>query len=244
MKCNKVHRLMGAYLYGDLEPEDMRDIRLHIQVCERCRADLESRGHVISSLSMQTPSLSDNEKEWLADSIKQKIAVSRLDSIDEPKAINWWLRPAPIVGLAALVLIGFAFGRHLGSGGNPFVSQKKTTGKAKVTITEAASESPSSRASEPSGRKDNQDQSRSKKIENMADYARRMALPAVTGPTDRNSNNDKRKSVIPDEPVSVAGQSEIKKEQEVKDATKLPKPTGLNDAQTANEQSHNNSTTP
>ncbi|MEN6356917.1 MAG: zf-HC2 domain-containing protein [Armatimonadota bacterium] len=244
MKCRQVRKLMGAYLYGDLEPEDMRDIRLHTQVCEQCRADLESRGMVVSSLNAQAPVLDDQDKQQLARSVKKAIDESGRDNLglnraNEPGAALWWWRPASAVALAGFVLAGFAIGRHIGSSGGLFAGSSRSainnSNKARVTITEAAPAARQDNDKTSASRDGHQSISRSKKIENMADYARRMAVPAVTGPTDRNSNNDKRKSVIPDEPVSVAGQSDIKKEQEKKDATKLPKPTGLNDAQTTDE---------
>lgn len=230
---------MGAYLYGDLEPEDMRDIRLHAQVCDKCRADLESRGQVISSLSAQAPVLQDHDKQRIARNVKEAITGLdhediRLNRTNEPDTGLWWLRPASAVAIAGFLLAGFAIGRHIGGGLSAGSRQSTDISKARVTITEAAPDNSSDNATEAST-DTHQSNSRSKKIENMADYARRMAIPAVTGPTDRNSNQDKRRHVIHEEPLSVAGQSDIKGEQDNKDTTKLPKPTGLNDAQTANE---------
>lgn len=241
MKCRQVRKLMGAYLYGDLEPEEMRDIRLHVQVCDECRADMESRGLVISSLNAQAPVLNDHDKQHIARSVKEAVAGSgrediNLNRANEPGTSLWRWRAASAVALAGFVLAGFAIGRHIGSG--LFAGSNRPTldsaSKARVTITEAAPITSSDNTTTAS-QDIHRSKSRSKKIENMADYARRMAIPAVAGPTDRNSNQDKRRHVIPDEPLSEAGQSDIKKEQEKKDATKLPRPTGLNDAQTTNE---------
>ena len=51
MKCRHVREMMGAYLYGDLDADDMREVRMHTQECVDCKEDLESRGRVISSLA-------------------------------------------------------------------------------------------------------------------------------------------------------------------------------------------------
>jgi hypothetical protein len=222
MKCKQVKELMGAYLYGDLEPEDMREVRLHTQECEECRADLESRGHVVSSLIGEAPSLTDDDRARIAHNVKSGIRTR-----DTQTAV-WWLRPASALALAAVVLAGFAIGRHIGTAGSSSRTAVKTYAKkpikAVVTITEAPPPSTSTEQQSIS-----QDQQNKSPRSNMADYARRMAMPAVTK-TDRNNSHDRRKQMVVDEPVQVVAPAEQKKEREVKQ--KLPKPSGLNDVQT------------
>lgn len=221
MKCKKARELMGAYLYGDLEPEDMREIRLHTQECEECRADLESRGHIVSSLSGEAPVLADNDRERIFRSVRA----------GDVKTAIWWLRPASAAALAALLLAGFAIGRHIGTGSNSprsaIKSFAKKPSKAIVTITEAPSPN-----SQDENQQSGQRSAKSKSVSNMADYARRMAMPAITK-TDRNNNADKRNQIVVDEPVQVVNPVEQRKAPESDSKTKLPKPTGLNDVQTS-----------
>jgi hypothetical protein len=228
MKCKQIREMMGAYLYGDLDPGDMREIRLHAQDCEACRADLESRGLVVSKLNLEPPTLSDAEKQQIAWAVKGAVRAA------EPRIAVWWMRPASAFALAALVLTGFMVGRHFGTSGSQFADSgrisNEDSGKAVVTIIETSPD-PSDDAQSDA----KPERSRSKRISDMADYARRMAAPAVMGPTDRKLNQDPRRTLMPDEPVQVVTPSEAKKKQGDKAETKLPKPAGLNNAQTAHE---------
>ena len=97
---------MGAYLYGDVAPEEMRDLRVHAQDCALCREDLATRGSVVSSLGDATPKLSDEDRQRIAWSVKG--AVNRRELESRPLIV----RLAPALALAAAVLVaGFALGR-------------------------------------------------------------------------------------------------------------------------------------
>jgi len=127
---------MGAYLYGDLAPEEMRDLRLHTQDCAICREDLAARGRIVSSLADTTPELTDADRQRIAWSVKG--AVSRRDYQERPLI----LRLAPGLALAAGVLIaGFALGRvaphhakHVASSRTP--SSEQVVPGAHVEVTE------------------------------------------------------------------------------------------------------------
>ena len=106
MKCRQAQELMGAYLYGDLAPEEMRDLRVHSQDCAVCREDLAARGRIVSSLGDATPELNDTDRQRIAWSVNG--AVSSREVERRPLA----LRFAPALALAAAVLVaGFALGR-------------------------------------------------------------------------------------------------------------------------------------
>ncbi len=106
MRCSQAQELMGAYLYGDLTPDEMRNLRLHTQECALCREDLTTRGRVVSSLSDATPELSDTDRQRIAWSVKGAVNRQRLEN--RPLI----LRLAPAMALAAAVLIaGFTLGR-------------------------------------------------------------------------------------------------------------------------------------
>jgi anti-sigma factor RsiW len=70
MKCKQAQDLIGAYIYGDLAAEEMRDLRVHTQDCALCREDLASRGRIISALDDTVPMLTDEERLRIAWSVK------------------------------------------------------------------------------------------------------------------------------------------------------------------------------
>ncbi|MGQ9456555.1 MAG: zf-HC2 domain-containing protein [Armatimonadota bacterium] len=78
MSCRQVQELMGAYLYGDLSPEEMMQVRLHAQECVQCRSELESRKTVISAIPDQIPNLSDEERMQLTWAVKGAIRSAQL----------------------------------------------------------------------------------------------------------------------------------------------------------------------
>ena len=97
---------MGAYLYGDLAPDEMRELRVHAQDCVLCREDLATRGRVVSSLPDASPALSDTDRQRIAWSVKG--AIRKREVRTRPLA----LRLAPAFALAAAVLaVGFLAGR-------------------------------------------------------------------------------------------------------------------------------------
>lgn len=106
MKCKQAEELMGAYLYGDLAPEEMHSLRMHAQDCTLCREDLATRGRVISALSDATPELSDADRQRISWSVKGALGKPKV----APRPLVF--RLAPALGLALTVLaVGFVVGR-------------------------------------------------------------------------------------------------------------------------------------
>jgi len=135
MKCRQAQELMGAYLYGDLSPEEMRDLRLHTLECAVCREDLAARGRVVSSLSDATPKLSDEERQRIAWSVKGAVTRRRFE--ERPLIV----RLAPAVALAVAVLVaGFALGRVTPQVGKNAAAREPTkqdvVSQAQVEVTE------------------------------------------------------------------------------------------------------------
>ena len=107
MKCRQAKDLIGAYLYGDLAPEEMRDLRVHTQECALCREDLASRGRIVSSLDDSVPVLSDEEKLRIAWSVKGAVRKEQL----ERKPIA--LRLLPALALAGVLVASVFAGGYL-----------------------------------------------------------------------------------------------------------------------------------
>lgn len=105
MKCRQAQDLIGAYLYGDLAVEEMRDLRVHAQDCAMCREDLASRGRVISSLDDTAPTLTDEDRLRIAWSVKGAVRKDQYQR--KPLA----LRLAPTLALAGVLVAGIVVGR-------------------------------------------------------------------------------------------------------------------------------------
>lgn len=73
MKCKQVRELAGPYLYGDLTPEEMKQVRLHTQECECCRNEIRSQGAVISAIPAEAPELTDEDRQRIAWTVKGAI---------------------------------------------------------------------------------------------------------------------------------------------------------------------------
>ncbi|MGC8861370.1 MAG: zf-HC2 domain-containing protein [Armatimonadota bacterium] len=73
MNCKRIQEMMGAYLYGDLAPDELREVRLHAQECPACREDLESRGRVLAAISANAPELSEEERSQIAWAVRGAI---------------------------------------------------------------------------------------------------------------------------------------------------------------------------
>ncbi|MCE5198119.1 MAG: zf-HC2 domain-containing protein [Armatimonadota bacterium] len=232
MKCKQVRELMGAYLYGDLTPSEMKEVRLHTQECAECRQDLESRGKTISLLSDKIPALDDNARQQIAWSVRGAVRARR-------SLLRSWL--APICALAGIVLIGFTAGRLLNSHESSPGVQANRLGhsgapKAVVKVTEEE-QTAEAKDQEKTGRNQASKQGRTRKrwrsiTDNMAEisnYGERFVRPAVVG--SRNGNQQPNKAIAPEEPARVVpGHDSSKASGE---RTKLPAPTDLNNAQTA-----------
>ena len=104
MKCRQVRDLMGAYLYGDLAPEEMRDLRVHAQDCALCREDLATRGRVVSALDDEAPILTDEERQRIAWSVKGAVAEEAVGDETAYRA------PVPAFGIAAVLVAGVVVG--------------------------------------------------------------------------------------------------------------------------------------
>lgn len=246
MKCRQVKELAGAYIYGDLAPEEMRDIRLHARNCDACREDLAARARVISSIDDTVPELTDEEKQRIMWSVKGAVYTKNTAQR------TFILRLAPALGLAAVLLLGFGIGK-LAYINTPSNHSSSIASKAKISVREIL----------PS-KKD-----RNKNTNNEDDNGVTVPNPfgsigSIYRPyfTDRNNESLQRPPYMAEEPpakvkenkkdtakterktqvVKENQQSPTKDSNEVSKKsesgtesgeTALPKPTDLNNAETA-----------
>lgn len=224
---------MGAYIYGDLSPAEMREVRLHTQNCLECREDLEERGRIIASLSDGAPVLSDDERQSIVWSVKG--AVRQQDQEREYSRAR--LAPAYVIVLVLAVgmVVGSTISARMGSHKSSDPQQvavkkddnKTRKEKAKVRITEQ-------RVVQNADQKEINDDPTAKIVEGVTRAM--QLLPAATvkpgNTTARDQDNPERKAQVkPEEPLSIVPHNEEEKVETQSGTTQLPKPQDVNDAQ-------------
>ena len=230
MKCRDVRAMMGAYLYGDLAPEEMRQVREHVERCGECREDLHGRGTVAASLDDTACTLADQDRQEIMWSVKGAVRAR------ERRSRTFALRLAPTFGVAAVLLLGFAIGfvissqrvtpvgdsTHVSVGNKPLepkvnvVEQPEAPVKntPQVTVHERMAASRTDRV-RPTPRRRNTDRPR---------YSVRLAVGR--GERDNRSQTGAVDAPLPVLPDDLAGQrgSELPN-------GKLPKPVDLGSAE-------------
>ncbi|HPP75045.1 MAG TPA: zf-HC2 domain-containing protein, partial [Armatimonadota bacterium] len=113
--CKNVADLFGAYIYGDLPPDEMKKLRLHIDECEECARELEIQSRVISMIPSEVPALSDEERQRIEWTVKGAIRAK-----EKPVRIGLF-SPAFIKGFAftTAVVAAFAAGTAIGLRSKP-----------------------------------------------------------------------------------------------------------------------------
>lgn len=131
MKCDQIRDLMGAFLYGDLSADEMREVRAHAQGCGECKRDLEARTGVVAAISDRAPALTDAERQRIAWAVRG--AVSRAP-VREPTGRRW----LPAFGLAMALVAGIALGTAINlvvaGRRNPESQEAKHHSKPRVVV--------------------------------------------------------------------------------------------------------------
>ena len=231
MKCRQIQELMGAYVYGDLAPDEMREVRLHTQECAACREDVTSRGQVVSSLSDAVPQLSDEDRLHIAWAVKGAVRNGR------PAQAPLVARLAPALALAGAVLAGMAIGTLVViRSEKPREAAQQAAVKPKTAVVKIVEEHgapPKKDTGVASVKPETGQQIAPKKddlltADAIASILRRAAATALT-----SRKSPKKPAAAHDAPAPVLSTPEPKKPSPVEEGTKLPQPTDLNDAQTS-----------
>lgn len=241
MKCKHVQELMGPYIYGDLAPDEMRQVRLHAQECAECREDLRGRGTLVSSFDNNPPRLTDEDRQRIAWSVKGVIRNEQ-----ERRVFRWW--PVPALGLAAAVAVGLVVAKVVVRDDTGLESRTTMAArhKAIVRVTEDKGSATENKvngtvlATEPRIERPRR-RSRSIDIARLGNYIAGAATPATT--SRKNRHEHKRNVVTVDSPAPIVATPEptdVKPDVKTENSdTKLPKPTDLNDARTDEEGTGN-----
>ena len=114
-RCKKVTDLFGAYIYGDLSLEEMRRVRSHVEQCESCARDLETRTKVLEIIPKGVPELTDEDRQRIMWSVKGAIRAK------QQPARSRFFSSAYVRGfaVATIVIAAFAGGTLFGFKNKP-----------------------------------------------------------------------------------------------------------------------------
>lgn len=138
--CRRTRRLLGAYLYDDLNREETDYVRDHLQGCPRCAYELHSRKHALEVLVSHEADTALPEEFWkpFLSSLDERIANDALrrrrDVLQRLADALTTLSPAlPRLALAGLsVIVGIAVGAALFGGGKQLVSQQELSDRSRL----------------------------------------------------------------------------------------------------------------
>lgn len=248
MKCKDIRDLIGPYLYGDLLPEEMRAVRTHAQLCEACREDISTQGMLIGSLGNRAPELTDDERQRILWSVKGAVRAQ------ERERYIFGFRFSPAYALAAAVIIGMVAIKVADTISTRHVANPTPGISSVVTAKEVQSSEPANHegkdretpagmdetARNDTGGQGQSEDGLSKIIEGEDNFRRMWPMGALV---DRGKQ-DKRPAMIPpglsDSVVNPLENPDVRMDND-KGETRLPKPSGPNDARlTGSEGSEEN----
>ncbi|MDR7485420.1 MAG: anti-sigma factor [Armatimonadota bacterium] len=100
---HRISRQLSAYLDGELSPEEMADVRSHLDRCADCREDLEAIRATKRLLGrLEPPPLPAD----FAEGLRARLARDALRRLAwAPARWQWWPRPAAVLLAAALAVV-------------------------------------------------------------------------------------------------------------------------------------------
>jgi len=245
MKCGHIREMMGAYLYGDLSPVEMNEVRLHIRECSQCREDLAEQKHIISLISDSAPQLTDEERERIAWTIKGAVRFGNRTHLVAGLR-SQFVRPLALSAVLAVSLaIGILVSMRIirvplisipgasvitSKRSEPARDESKTHPKGIVKITEEETDSV---GKEVSRTRDAAERPalRRKHVYPVDRFATVVRRGATFGTAARNgSKSTHEEKLTSEEPVIIANPDYAPEGN-----LKLPEPTDLNDAQTSSD---------
>lgn len=250
MKCEHIRNMMGAYLYGDLAPAEMREVRLHIRECPQCREDLAERGRVISLISDDVPQLTDEEKDRMAWTVKGAVRFG--NRTHSTIGLRFRLVRPLAVGavLAAGLAVGILVSTHViriplidMPGASVITSKKSETvrdesqtlprGIVKITEEETV---PMRKEADRPGNSAERSATKQKYMSPVDRFAAMVRRGATFGTAARNNPKPAHEKPLSHEgPVTLASPDDTPKIEHPEKNLKLPEPTDLNNAQTSSD---------
>jgi len=108
-QCERIRRHLDAYLSNELLVETTTEVLRHLESCEACARELESRSRVRDLL--RRAAMSQVPPEQLRQSIQRRLRESQAGSWAGSRRLSWAL---VLAGLAVVVMIGIATQQWIG----------------------------------------------------------------------------------------------------------------------------------
>lgn len=227
MKCRQIKELMGAYIYGDLSPDDMREVRLHTTTCGECRQDLQTRSAALEVISDRVPELTDLDKQRISWYVEGAVRRS-------PTQARVGFRLAPVLGGAAAIAAGIAIGALIASNLSQPVRHGRQDGRAPVHATVKIQEEPAAPPDKDKSETDLKTPDDASRITSAIADGIRSAFRGGAGVAARGHDSVRHKKPEPEEVVEeVPTRIESPANEPQDSPTKLPNPTNVNDARTS-----------
>jgi len=137
--CRKISKMIGAYIYGDLTPEEMKNVRLNAAQCQTCADEIAAQSRTISIIPSEIPHLTDEERMQVAWTVKGAIRAKQQAGVKPSFArmITGTLATAVLIGAAFVG--GIAYQKHYGPAKVKLIKQvivKEVPAKPSETQTE------------------------------------------------------------------------------------------------------------
>ncbi|MCX6344378.1 MAG: zf-HC2 domain-containing protein [Armatimonadetes bacterium] len=222
MKCKQVQELAGAYLYGDLAPQEMRAVRMHAQQCHTCREDFRTRGAVAASIPNNAPELTEEERQRIMWSVKGAIKAGK------PARSVFGFRFSPAYALAAAVVVVVVGIKVVGSLPHTHESAPRAT----VRITEEYGPSPTKNTNVTVKNNDGDITKTPERRRIRLDVPNMLNRRLPLGVTSRDQQ-DKRPVIAPPEPPAPVVETPQTPDVRIEnDDTMLPNPNESDNAET------------
>src|SRR5208337_1020334 len=98
-QCERIRRHLDAYLSNELLVETTSDVLRHLESCEACARELETRTRVREALRRAV--VSQIPPEELRQSIQRRLRMTRLGFLGGSRRLAWGVA---LAGLAVIVL--------------------------------------------------------------------------------------------------------------------------------------------
>ena len=106
MNCHQVRNNLIFYYYGELEDEQMQQIKEHLQQCDSCRREYNKLALALD--------YAHKESQMKAPSGMWRAISERIDSSQTTKTRSVWLVAVQIVAAAAAIVIAIFIGSLMG----------------------------------------------------------------------------------------------------------------------------------
>ncbi len=229
MKCKQVQELAGAYLYGDLAPQEMRAVRMHAQQCQTCREDFRTRGAVAASIPNSAPELTEEDRQRIMWSVKGAIKAQ------PPARMLFGFRFSPVYVLAAAAVVVIVGVKVVSS----LPHSHENAPRATVRVWEEHSPSPTKDAHVTAKNNDGDTTKIPERKNIRLDIGKMLHRKPMVGTISRDMQHKRPVVTPPEAPVPVLETPQTPDVKMENNDTMLPNPNESNNAETTPSETDN-----